>query len=94
MDEATIERQSIESMMAFIDNELGGWPILKGNGWDASKINIEHLLLTLSKYSLNPFFMTMSVVDPANSSVHHIMVSSNGLSTNRKLFWILSDRSR
>lgn len=75
MNTVAIEKDSLESLLGFIDGQLGGWPILKGQGWDTSNFNLENILLRMSTHLMNPLFLIVTKINNANSSVYNILVS-------------------
>ena len=74
IDEDGIEMNSVDALMAFIDSELGGWPMLQGSAWNSSKFNLMNLLVKLNQYRRFFFYDVTTYLDERNSSINCIYV--------------------
>ncbi|CAF0766735.1 unnamed protein product [Adineta steineri] len=72
IDEDTIEMEGVDVIMAMINKELGGWPVLQGLAWDESTFDFDRLMLKLSQYDNYIFYTVNTDVDEKNSSVRSI----------------------
>ena len=74
INEEAIELKSIATLMTFVNEELGGWPILYGSRWTHSTFNLSSLLLKLRQYNKNIIYNINTVADLTNSSIYCIRV--------------------
>ncbi|CAF4338127.1 unnamed protein product, partial [Rotaria sordida] len=66
INETAIELEAINEIRSFINNELGGWPILQGSSWNPSSFNLSRLLLKLREYSHNILYGCSTSPDDRN----------------------------
>ncbi|CAF3760157.1 unnamed protein product [Rotaria sp. Silwood1] len=50
VDEDGIEAEGIDTILSFVNTELGGWPILQGSTWNNATFNFSRILLKLNEY--------------------------------------------
>ncbi|CAF3841000.1 unnamed protein product [Rotaria sp. Silwood1] len=74
INETAIELESVNVTLSFVNNELGGWPILQGLSWNEASYNLSRLLIKLREYSHNMIFGFSTLADDKNSSVNFIRV--------------------
>jgi membrane metallo-endopeptidase-like protein 1 len=74
VNEAAIEMKSVDTILTFINTELGGWPVLQGSTWNNSVFNFSSLLIKLHEYNTNIIYRINTKIDILNSSVHCIRV--------------------
>ena len=74
VNEATIEVDGVDAILAFVNTELGGWPLLQGSAWVNSTFNFSRLLLKLNEYWSSVFYSVSTQIDATNSSLQAIRV--------------------
>ncbi len=95
INEEAIEAENIDVILPFINNELGGWPILQGLGWDSSTFNLSRILLKLAEYSNSVIYNAGTQIDQQNSSMRSIRISQNNLALgDRNYYFNESDVTR
>lgn len=75
VNETAIENEGINTILSLVNDELGGWPILKGSSWDTASYNLTQLLLRLRQYGHSIIFSYGTSTDDKNSSVYFIRVN-------------------
>ena len=75
INETSIESLGVERILAIINDEFGGWPILQGSTWNVSSFNFSNLLLKLRQYNHNIIVNFATAIDNQNSSNYFIRVS-------------------
>ena len=75
VDEETIEVDGVDAILAFVNTELGGWPLLQGSAWVNSTFNFSRLLLKLYEYNSNVIYNAGTGIYDMNSSAYIIRVS-------------------
>ncbi|CAF3792998.1 unnamed protein product [Rotaria sp. Silwood1] len=83
-NETAIELETINVLLSFVNNELGGWPILQGSSWNESSFNLLRLLLKLRQYDLNIIYGCRTSTDDKNSSVNFIEVYQSNLALEQR----------
>ena len=91
IDENQIETEGVNTILTFVNTELGGWPILEGSKWNRSIFNITQLLLKLNEHSNFAVYLVMTLMNDKNSSINGIRVRSY---ICKLLFTIILDRSK
>ncbi|CAF1139433.1 unnamed protein product [Rotaria sordida] len=84
INETAIELEAINEILSFINNELGGWPILQGSSWNPSSFNLSRLLLKLREYSHNILYGCSTSPDDRNSSVYFIRVYQSDIALEQR----------
>ncbi|CAF4443018.1 unnamed protein product [Rotaria sp. Silwood2] len=64
------ETDSVDVLLALINKELGGWPILEGATWNNSTFNLSNMLLKIAEYNLNAIYTIITINDEQNSSLY------------------------
>ena len=84
LSEDLIERDAVDTLLAFVNTELGGWPLLQGSAWNESTFDFARLLLRLNEQSNHFIFAMGTAIDEKNSSTQGIRVRSSvtGLSVS------------
>ena len=77
MNESSIESYDIHSMISFINDELGGWPLLSESSWNEAQFDLAQTLNKFNQHSLSTFFSILTQLDEKNSSNYCIYVSNN-----------------
>ena len=75
VDEETIEVDGVDAILAFVNTELGGWPLLQGSAWVNSTFNFSRLLLKLYECNSNVIYNADTGIYDMNSSAYIIRVS-------------------
>jgi hypothetical protein len=83
INEAAIELEGANAVLYFINNELGGWPILQGSSWNSSSFNLSRLLFKLREYSHNIIYSFGTSIDDRNSSAYYIRVKLMNAELNK-----------
>jgi hypothetical protein len=73
-NEKAIETEGVNVILAFINTELGGWPVLQGSTWNESTFDFAHLMLKLSQHNNFILYTVKTNIDEKNSSVRSIRV--------------------
>ena len=84
INEAAIEVEDIDIILPFINEQLGGWPILQGLGWNNSTFNLSRRLLKLTEYSNSVLFDVNTQIDQQNSSIRSIRLGQSGLALGNR----------
>ncbi|CAF4099298.1 unnamed protein product [Rotaria sordida] len=79
INETGIELEAVNVILSFVNNELGGWPILQGSSWNDASYNLTRLLIKLREYSHNTIFGFSTSADDKNSSVNFIRVYQSSI---------------
>lgn len=74
MNEETIETDGVDVLLALINQEFGGWPILQGSTWNDSMFNFSQLWFKLGQYNHFIFANIETKIDKKNASIHRIRV--------------------
>ena len=74
INETAIEDGGVNAILAFVNSELGGWPILQGSSWNSATFNLSRLLMKLREYNHNIVFSFGTSTDDQNSSAYFIRV--------------------
>ncbi|KAJ9599169.1 hypothetical protein L9F63_010346 [Diploptera punctata] len=85
MNKTHIESRGLAPLKQILE-ELGGWPVLEGDSWDAAKYDWRQSVYNFRKtgYSVD-YFMDFSVsTDAKNSSYHVIVVDQASLGISRE----------
>jgi hypothetical protein len=75
VNEETIEVDGVDTILAFMNTELGGWPVWQGSAWVNSTFNFSRLLLKLYEYNSNVIYNAGTGIYDMNSSAYIIRVS-------------------
>lgn len=95
VNEAAIEVENIDVILPFINEQLGGWPILRGSTWNSSTFNLSRRLLTLAEHSNSVLFDVNTQIDQQNSSIRSIRLGQSGLALgSRENYFSESDVTR
>lgn len=95
INEAAIETEHIDVILPFVNEQLGGWPILQGSGWNNSTFNLSRRLLTLTEYSNSVLFDVSTQIDQQNASLRSIRLGQNALVLgDRNYYFNESDLTR
>ncbi|CAF1552281.1 unnamed protein product, partial [Rotaria sp. Silwood1] len=84
VNETAIELESINTILSFVNNELGGWPILQGSSWNSLSFNLSRLLLKLREYSHNILYGCGTSPDDKNSSIYYIRVYQSDIGLEQR----------
>lgn len=79
IDEASIERDGVMSVLDIVNNEFGGWPILHGATRNTPTFNLMDLLLQLRKYDNGIIFSVATATNQQNSSAYDIELGQGTL---------------
>lgn len=80
LNDTRIELEGVGGILALIDAEFGGWPILQGSNWNVSSFNLSNLMIKLREYNHNIIYQFSTAIDDQNSSNYFIRVrKSTGL---------------
>ena len=74
INETGIQLEGADPVLSFINNELGGWPILQGSSWNNSSFNLSRLLIKLRDYNHNIIYSSGTSTDDRNSTAYYIRV--------------------
>ena len=74
LNESAIETAGVETILNVLENELGGWPMLRGAAWDPKNFNLSKLLIKLREYNNNIIYNCGTATDDKNSSAYYIRV--------------------
>ena len=74
VNEAAIEASGTEALLSIVNNELGGWPILRGSSWNSSTFDLPRLLVKLREYSQSVIYSSGTSTDDKNSSAYFVQV--------------------
>lgn len=95
VNESAIETAGTETVLNVLENELGGWPILRGNAWNSNRFNFSNLLIRLREYNNNIIYSCGTATDDKNSSAYYIRVSQiRSTHFDRRDFSSSSDRTK
>ncbi|CAF1169584.1 unnamed protein product [Rotaria sp. Silwood1] len=72
VDEDGIEAEGIDTILSFVNTELGGWPILQGSTWNNATFNFSRILLKLNEYWSSVLYNIGTQIDSKNSSFQGI----------------------
>ena len=76
MNEEAIETDDVHALLALIDEEFGGWPVLQGLKWNNSMFNFSQLWFKLGQYNNFVFYHIETKIDKKNTSMYRIRVSN------------------
>jgi len=80
MNETNIEVDGVEAVLAIINNEFGGWPILHGSTEQTvPPVDLAELLVKLRKYDDGIIFSVATATNQENSSVYDIELGQGTL---------------
>jgi hypothetical protein len=77
LQQDTNSTDTVDTVSSFIDNELGGWPLLQNSSWSNSAFNFTQLLIKQNVYNSYALFATSTQPEDMNSTVQNIQVRSN-----------------
>ena len=77
LSEDLIDVDAVDTLLSFVNTELGGWPILQGSAWNESTFDFARLLLRLNEQSNQFIFAMGTMIDEKNSSMEGIRVRSS-----------------
>ena len=77
-NEDHIEAEDVYPILSVVNDELGGWPILQGSSWNASRFDLLATLLKLREYSNSVLFDMGTSTDEKNSTEYDIEVNRSG----------------
>ncbi|CAF4289925.1 unnamed protein product, partial [Rotaria magnacalcarata] len=72
INETALALEAESALLNFVDNELGGWPILQGSSWNESSFDLANLMYKLREYNQNIVFGFSTSTDEKNSSAYFI----------------------
>lgn len=89
MNSEILERRKLEPLYSLLE-QLGGWPVLDGDKWDASKFNWILLSAKLRLYNNDVFLMQWVGPDIKNSELNVIQFDQNSLGLPTRDYFIKS----
>lgn len=89
MNVALLEERKLDPLMSLLD-ELGGWPVLAGDKWNASQFDWLELAAKLRLYNNDVFLMQWVGPDIKNSNENIIQFDQNSLGLPTRDYFIKS----
>ncbi|CAF1425917.1 unnamed protein product [Rotaria magnacalcarata] len=84
INETALALEAESALLNFVDNELGGWPILQGSSWNESSFDLANLMYKLREYNQNIVFGFSTSTDEKNSSAYFIQLYQSDLALEQR----------
>ncbi|CAM4839950.1 unnamed protein product, partial [Rotaria magnacalcarata] len=84
INETALVLEAESALLNFVDNELGGWPILQGSSWNESSFDLANLMYKLREYNQNIVFGFSTSTDEKNSSAYFIQLYQSDLALEQR----------